>query len=263
MTSNLDGKCAVVTGSTSGIGQAIAAALADQGANVVLNGIEAADEGRVIAADMGRERSARVEYVAADLSDPCAAAGLIDEANGLFGGVDILVNNAGIQHTAPVESFPPAKWDTILALMLSAAFHTTRRAIPHMQSRGWGRVINIASSHGLVASPNKAAYVSAKHGLVGLTRVVALENAAAGITVNAICPGWVETPLIRPQIEALAEREKLSIDDAKTELVRHKQPSGAFVQPEQIGATAAFLCSDAASQINGTTLSVDGCWTAQ
>lgn len=260
---DLNGRTAVVTGSTSGIGHAIAVALADAGARVVINGIEPPDEGVGVAEELARAHQTEARYSNADMSQPEQVYGLIDEALDAFGSLDILVNNAGIQYTAPVQDFPREKWDAILAIMLSAAFHATQRALPHMQSGGWGRIINIASAHGLVASPNKSAYVSAKHGLVGLTKVVALENADRGITCNAICPGWVETPLIRQQIEDLAEREGLSIEDAKVELVRHKQPSRRFVQPEQIGALAAWLCSDAASQVTGTPLSVDGGWTAQ
>jgi 3-hydroxybutyrate dehydrogenase len=263
MTPDLGNKAAVVTGSTSGIGHAIAAALAAAGARVMLNGIESREEGAAVADRLAKVYACDIRYTRADLSEPAAAGRVVDEAQKAFGTVDILVNNAGIQHTDPIESFPPEKWDAILAVMLTSAFHTTRRVVPMMQERQWGRIINIASAHGRVASPNKAAYVSAKHGLVGLTRVVALENAAVGITTNAICPGWVETPLIRPQIEAIAERENISIDEAKTELVRHKQPSMRFVQPEQIGAMSVFLCSDAASQINGAALSIDGGWTAQ
>jgi len=259
----LEGRSAVVTGSTSGIGHAIAEALAGAGARVMLNGIEPQAEGDAIAARIAQQHGVDARYSPADMSDPDAVGGMIETAMSELGGVDILVNNAGIQHTDPVESFPVEKWDAIMAIMLSSAFHTMRHAVPWMQRNGWGRIINTASAHGLVASPNKAAYVSAKHGLVGLTKVVALENADRGITCNAICPGWVETPLIRKQIEDLAARENLSIEDAKVELVRHKQPSRQFVQPEQIGACAVFLCSDAASQITGTTLSVDGGWTAQ
>lgn len=260
---DLNGRTAVVTGSTSGIGRAIAAALADAGARVVINGIEPLEEGEGVADELARSHQTETRYSNADMSQPEQVLDLIDETLDTFGSLDILVNNAGIQHTAPVQEFPREKWDAILAIMLSAAFHATRRALPHMQAGGWGRIINIASAHGLVASPNKAAYVSAKHGLVGLTKVVALENADRGITCNAICPGWVETPLIRQQIEDLAGREGLSIEDAKVELVRHKQPSRRFVQPEQIGTLATYLCSEAASQITGASLPVDGGWTAQ
>ena len=216
-----------------------------------------------IARELADAHGVEVHYSDADMSKPDEVTGLIDAAVSAWGRIDIVVNNAGIQHTAPIESFPVEKWDAIQAIMLGSAFHTMRRAVPHMQEQGWGRIINTASAHGLVASPNKAAYVAAKHGLVGLTKVVALENADRGITCNAICPGWVETPLIRRQIEDIAERDGISIDAAKVELVRHKQPSRAFVQPEQIGAMAVYLCSDAASQITGTSLSIDGGWTAQ
>lgn len=260
---DLNGRTAVVTGSTSGIGHAIASALADAGARVVINGIEPIEEGERVAGELARKHQTEARYSNADMSQPEQIQHLIKEAHDAFGSLDILVNNAGIQHTAPIQEFPPDKWDAIIAIMLSAAFHSIRQSLPHMQAAGWGRIINIASVHGLVASPNKAAYVSAKHGLVGLTKVVALENADRGITCNAICPGWVETPLIQQQIDDLAEREGLSIEDAKVELVRHKQPSRRFVQPEQIGALAAWLCSDAASQVTGTPLSVDGGWTAQ
>lgn len=263
MTPDLNGKTAVITGSTSGIGHAVAAAMAAAGARVMLNGIEPFEEGRAIAERLSQVYASDIRYTPADMASADDAAGLIRDTHAAFGRVDVLVNNAGIQHTAPIEEFPPDKWDAILAIMLTAAFHTTRTAVPLMKENGWGRIINIASAHGRVASPNKSAYVSAKHGLVGLTKVVALENARDGITSNAICPGWVETPLIRPQIEDIAEREGIGIDSAKVELVRHKQPSHRFVQPEQIGAFAAFLCSDAASQITGTELSIDGGWTAQ
>lgn len=263
MTADLTGRTAVVTGSTSGIGHAVAAALAAAGASVYVNGIEPLEEGRAIAARLASVYAGDVRYSAADMADPDAAVGLIEDARAAFDRVDILVNNAGIQHTAPIEEFPPEQWDRILAIMLSSSFHTIRAAMPAMKARGWGRIINISSAHGLVASANKAAYVSAKHGLIGLTKVVALENAASGITSNAICPGWVETPLIREQIERIAERDGTGLEAAKTELVRHKQPSHRFVQPEQIGALAAFLCSDAASQITGASLSIDGGWTSQ
>lgn len=260
---NLDGRTAVVTGSTSGIGHAIAAALAAEGARIVLNGIEPQAEGDSLAAELTAAHGVEARYIAADLARADDAIGLIDATVDAFGSVEVVVNNAGIQHTAPIEEFPVEQWDAIQAIMLGSAFHTIRRAIPHMRERGWGRIINTASAHGLVASPNKAAYVAAKHGLVGLTKVVALENADRGITCNAICPGWVETPLIRRQIEELAKREGLSIDEAKVELVRHKQPSRRFVQPEQVGAMAVYLCTDAAAQVTGTTLSIDGGWTAQ
>lgn len=260
---DLHDKTAVVTGSTSGIGRAIAAALAEAGARVTINGIESETEGEAIARELADAHGVEVRFSGADMTQPDEIRGMVDDAVAAFGRLDIVVNNAGIQHTAPIEEFPVEKWDAIQSIMLDSAFHTIQRAIPHMQANGWGRIINTASAHGLVASPNKAAYVAAKHGLVGLTKVVALENADRGITCNAICPGWVETPLIRNQIEAIADRENISIDDAKVELVRHKQPSRRFVQPEQIGSMAVYLCSDAASQITGTTMSIDGGWTAQ
>ena len=190
-------------------------------------------------------------------------ARLIADAEKTFGGVDILVNNAGIQHVAPVEEFPPEKWDQILAINLSSSFHSIRAALPGMKKRGWGRIVNVASSHGLVASAQKAAYVAAKHGLVGLTKVVALETAATGVTCNAICPGWVLTPLVQKQIDALAARRRISLDEAKADLLAEKQPSHEFATPEQIGGVAVFLCSPAADQIRGASLSVDGGWTAQ
>lgn len=260
---SLKGKAALVTGSTSGIGRAVAETLAAQGAAVMINGLEDADRGAAIAAEIGERHGAQAVFDGADLSRPQAVRALVERCTAELGSVDILVNNAGVQHTAAVQEFPAEKWDLILAVNLSAAFHAIAAAVPHMQRRGWGRIINTASAHGLVASVNKAAYVSAKHGLVGLTKVVALENAARGITCNAICPGWVETPLIQAQIDRIAQEQGLSNEDAKVELVRHKQPSLRFVQPEQIGALAAFLCSDAASQITGTSLPVDGGWTAQ
>lgn len=259
----LNDRTAVVTGSTSGIGEAIAAAMAASGCNVVLNGIESREEGDAMATELCRLHGVDAVYSPADMRRPDEIAGMITGAAERFGSVDILVNNAGVQHTAPIEEFPVEQWDAIQSIMLGSAFHTIRTAVPYMQRSGWGRIINTASAHGLVASVNKAAYVSAKHGLVGLTKVVALENADRGITCNAICPGWVETPLIRRQIEEIAERDGLTIEDARIELVRHKQPSRQFVQPGQIGAYAVFLCSDAAAQITGASLSIDGGWTAQ
>lgn len=259
----LKGKAAVVTGSTSGIGLAMARALASVGARVVVNGIEPAEQGDAIAAEIAEAFGVETFYRQADMADPDAVQALVRACAERFGSVDVLVNNAGIQFTAPTESFPREKWDAIIAVNLSSAFHAAQAALPYMQKAGWGRIINTASTHGLVASVNKAAYVAAKHGVVGLTKVIALENAADGITCNAICPGWVETPLIGTQIEKLAEEQNLSIEDAKVELVRHKQPSRRFVQPSQVGAMAVFLCSDAASSITGTSLPMDGGWTAQ
>lgn len=261
---SLSGKTAVVTGSTSGIGLAIAHALAAQGSNVLVNGLEAAPgEGARVAAEIAEMHGVQTRFSGANMLAPRDIAAMIDEAAAALGGVHILVNNAGVQHTAPVEAFPEEAWDRIMAINLSAAFHAIKAALPHMRRAGWGRIVNTASVHGLVASVHKAAYVAAKHGLVGLTKVVALENADQGITCNAICPGWVETPLIARQIADVAEREGLSIDDAKVELVRHKQPSRRFVQPGHIGAMVVFLCSDAAAQMTGAALPLDGAWTAQ
>ena len=259
----LAGKTAVVTGSTSGIGLGIAEALAAQGADVLLNGFgDPAEIDRVRTALTGTH-GVRVSYSAADMSKPAEIEGMIIQAADELDGVDILVNNAGIQHTAPIREFPIERWDAIIAINLTAAFCATRAVLPHMESRGWGRIINIASAHGLVASVHKAAYVAAKHGVLGLTKVVALETARTGVTCNAICPGWVLTPLVQKQIDDIAMREGLSGDDARAKLLGEKQPSLEFATPDQIGALAAFLCSDAAAQIRGAALPVDGGWTAQ
>ncbi|MBA1148842.1 3-hydroxybutyrate dehydrogenase [Ectothiorhodospiraceae bacterium WFHF3C12] len=260
---NLSGKSAIVTGSTSGIGLAVAEALAAQGSAVLLNGLESQADGDRMAAELAEKHGVKAVFSPADMQKPDEINAMVEQAARELGSVDILVNNAGIQYTANVEDFPPERWDAIIAVNLSSAFHAIHAAVPHMKRAGWGRIINTASAHGLVASVQKAAYVSAKHGIVGLTKVVALENADQGVTCNAICPGWVETPLIQKQIDKIAEEQGLSNEDAKVELVRHKQPSRQFVQPEQIGALAAFLCSDAASQITGASLPVDGGWTAQ
>lgn len=259
----LKGKTAVVTGSTSGIGLGIAQALAAQGAEVMLNGF--GDRAEIEKLRLGLERlsGAKAAYHEADMSKPAEVAALVLDAERQFGKVDILVNNAGIQHVAPVEDFPADKWDLVLAINLTASFHTIRAALPGMKKRNWGRVINIASAHGLVASANKAAYVAAKHGLVGLTKTVALETATTGITCNAINPGWVLTPLVQKQIDALAFHDRMSVEAAKAKLLSEKQPSHDFATPEQIGGIAVFLCSDAAAQIRGTSISVDGGWTAQ
>src|SRR5215213_9293351 len=259
----LKGRSAVVTGSTSGIGLGIAEALAAQGANVLLNGFGDPAEIEKVRATLAEKHSVRVSYSAADMSKPDEIDGMIAHSTNDLGGVDILVNNAGIQHTAPVREFPMERWHAIIAINLTAAFCATRAVLPHMESRGWGRIINIASAHGLVASVHKAAYVAAKHGVLGLTKVVALETARTGVTCNAICPGWVLTPLVQKQIDDIAERERLSGDDARAKLLSEKQPSLEFATPEQIGALAAFLCSDAAAQIRGVALPVDGGWTAQ
>jgi 3-hydroxybutyrate dehydrogenase len=259
----LKGKAAVVTGSTSGIGLGVARALAAQGAHVLLNGFGPADEIDRLRSALAAEFGVKVAYSAADMSKPAEIARMMEQAARDLGKVDILVNNAGIQHTSPVESFPVEKWDAVIAINLSAVFHAIRAALPAMKTRNWGRIINIASAHGLVASVNKVAYVAAKHGVVGITKVVALETAATGITCNAICPGWVLTPLVQKQVDDWAAREKISNEQAKLALLSEKQPSREFVTPEQIGGLAVFLCSDAAAQMRGTALSVDGGWTAQ
>lgn len=259
----LKGKVAVVTGSTSGIGLGIATALAAQGADIVLNGFGDAAEIEKVHAGLAAQHGVKVLYDGADLSKGDAVRGLVDNAVRQMGRIDILVNNAGIQHTALIEDFPTEKWDAILALNLSAVFHGTAAALPHMKKQGFGRIINIASAHGLVASANKSAYVAAKHGVVGFTKVTALETAGQGITANAICPGWVRTPLVEKQISALAEKNGVDQETAARELLGEKQPSLQFVTPEQLGGTAVFLASDAAAQITGTTVSVDGGWTAR
>lgn len=259
----LKGKRAVITGSTSGIGMAIARALAGAGADVVINGFGDADAIEKERVGIEKEFGVKAYYLNADLMKEQATRDFIDAAAKAMGGLDILVNNAGIQHTDLIENFPIDKWNAIIALNLSAVFHGTAAALPHMKKQGWGRIINIASAHGLVASVNKSAYVAAKHGVVGLTKVTALENAGNGVTCNAICPGWVRTPLVEKQIQALAQKNNLSIDDAARELLSEKQPSLQFVTTEQLGGAAVFLASDAAAQMTGTTLSIDGGWTAR
>ena len=259
----LKGKVALVTGSTSGIGLGIARTLAAEGADVVLNGFGDATAIESLQREIREEHGVRVDYSAADMSQPEQVVGMIEQATSRLGRVDVLVNNAGIQHTAPVHAFPPDKWDAIIAINLSAAFHAIRAVLPQMLERGWGRLINIASVHGLVASADKAAYVAAKHGLVGLTKVVALETATTGLTCNAICPGWVLTPLVQKQIDDRAAREGIAVEQAKLELLAEKQPSLEFVMPEQLGSLVAFLCSPAADQLRGQALAVDGAWTAQ
>lgn len=259
----MKGKVAVVTGSTSGIGMGVASAFAAQGADVLLNGFGDAARISELRESLARTHRVRVGYSAADMSKPAEIQAMIEQAHAELGRIDILVNNAGIQHTAPVHEFPAERWDAIIAINLSAAFHAIQWALPAMLDRNWGRIVNIASAHGLVASPNKAAYVAAKHGLMGLTKVVALETATTGITCNAICPGWVLTPLVQRQIDAIAARDALDPAAAKLQLLSEKQPSLEFATPEQIAAAAVFLCSDAAAQIRGIALPVDGGWTAQ
>lgn len=257
--STLKGKTALVTGSTSGIGLAMAIALAKQGANIMVNGFGEKD---VAIAEI-KACGVEVDYHGADMSKPEEIADLIVQTEKRFGSLDILINNAGIQYTANVEDFPADKWDSIIAINLSSAFHTTHHALPGMKSRNWGRIINIASVHGLVASMQKAAYVAAKHGIIGLTKVVALENAHTGITCNAICPGWVLTPLVQKQVDARAERDHVSNDEAKKALVSEKQPSGQFVSPEQLAALAVFMCGPDASEVRGVAWNMDGGWVAQ
>lgn len=257
------GKTALVTGSTSGIGLGIAEALAREGANLVLNGFGDIEEPMRRVREAGKNGGASVRHHGADMSKPSEIADMMAFAASEGAGVDILVNNAGIQYVAKVEDFPTEKWDAILAINLSSAFHTMRLALPAMRAAGWGRVINIASTHGLVASPEKSAYVAAKHGIVGLTKSAALETATTPVTVNAICPGWVLTPLVQKQIDARAQAQNLSADEAKRELLGEKQPSLQFTTPEQLGELAVFLCTSAADNVRGVAWQVDGGWTAQ
>ena len=259
MMKMLEGKTALVTGSTSGIGLGIAIALAEQGANIIMNGFGEKDAAIAQVKALGVE----VEYHGADMSKASEIEDMMKFADKRFGGVDILVNNAGIQHVANIDDFPVDRWDAIIAINLTSAFHTTRLAMPVMKQRNWGRIINMASVHGLVASAQKSAYVAAKHGIVGLTKVTALETAQTGITCNAICPGWVLTPLVQKQVDARAEKEKVSNEEAKKLLLSEKQPSGEFVTPEQLAALAVFFCSPAASQIRGVAWNMDGGWAAQ
>ncbi len=254
----LAGKTAVVTGSNSGIGLGVAHALAAAGAHVVINSFTDRAEDHDLALDMARTHGVDVRYIQADMSKGDACRALIEQA----GACDILVNNAGIQHVAPIEEFPGDKWDAIIAINLSSAFHTTAAALPGMRAAGWGRVINIASAHGLTASPYKGAYVAAKHGVVGFTKVTALETAQEPITANAICPGYVLTPLVEAQIPETMKKYDMSRDDVIKKVMLDRQPSKEFATVEQLGGTAVFLCSDAAAQITGTTISVDGGWTA-
>ncbi|MDM0040909.1 3-hydroxybutyrate dehydrogenase [Variovorax sp. J22G21] len=255
----LKGKTALVTGSTSGIGLAIAKALAQQGANLVLNGFGDAEGPQTEITALGVQAA----YHGADMSKPEQIEDMMKFAASKFGRVDILVNNAGIQHVAKVEDFPPERWDAVIAINLTSAFHTTRLAVPAMRAANWGRIINVASAHGLVASAQKSAYVAAKHGIVGLTKSVALETATTGITSNAICPGWVLTQLVQKQIDDRAAREGISALQAQNELLGEKQPSLQFTTVEQLGGLAVFLCSPAADQVRGVAWAMDGGWTAQ
>ena len=258
----MEGQLALVTGSTSGIGLGIARALASEGADVVLNGFGDADEIERTRRELEKRHGIEALYESVDLTDVAAVEAMFSRLDAR-GGVDVLVNNAGVQHVAPLESFPAERWDLVIAVNLSAAFHTTRLALPSMRARGRGRIVNVASAHGLVASPEKAAYVAAKHGLIGLTKVTALETAESGVTCNAICPGWVLTPLVQAQIDERAAAEGLSLEEAKRALLEEKQPSLEFVTPEQLAALVLFLCSPAADQVRGASLSMDGGWTAR
>ena len=255
----LKGKTALVTGSTSGIGLGIAQSLAAQGANIVLNGFGDIDGPKSQVQALG----VKVAYHGADISKPAEIADMMKFAAAEFGRVDILVNNAGIQHVSPVEDFPPEKWDAIIAINLSSAFHTTRLAVPAMKAAGWGRILNIASAHGLVASAQKSAYVASKHGLVGFTKSIALETATTGVTCNAICPGWVLTPLVQKQIDARAKNEGITVEQANTELLAEKQPSLQFTTPEELGSLAVYLCSPGANNVRGVAWNMDGGWVAQ
>jgi len=260
---SLEGKVALVTGSTSGIGLAIAQAFASEGCSVMLNGLGEPDAIHGLRDDIAGKAGVKVAYHSADMSRPAEIADLVTDTQAKLGGVDILVNNAGIQHVARVEKFPPDKWDAIIAINLSSSFHTIRAALPRMKQKGWGRIINIASTHGLVASSHKIAYVAAKHGLIGLTKVMGIECADTGVTCNAICPGFVSTPLAQAQIEVRAKADKISVDQASRLLIAEKQPQIQFTKPEQIAGLAVFLASDTASNMQGTALVSDGGWTAQ
>ena len=257
------GKSVVVTGSTSGIGLGLAKTFAAAGAKVTLNGL--GDKGAIerLRREMSEEHQTEVRFDGANLLDPAEVRGLIERTTAALGTVDVLINNAGMQFTARTESFPPERWQTILDLNLSAVFHATSAVLPQMYERNWGRIINIASAHGLVASVEKSAYVASKHAVLGLTKVVGLESAKTGVTCNAICPGWVLTPLVEQQIRARAESNNSDFETEKAKLLEEKQPSGEFVTPEQIGQLALFLCSNGADQIRGQSLPIDGGWTAQ
>jgi len=255
----LKGKTALVTGSTSGIGLGLALALARQGANVMLNGFGDVEGAKAQVAALG----GGVAYHGADMSKPAEIEAMVHACESAFGAVDILVNNAGIQHVAPIEDFPVDRWDAVIAINLSSAFHAMRVALPGMKLRNWGRVINLASVHGLVASAQKSAYVAAKHGVVGLTKVAALETATTGVTVNAICPGWVLTPLVQKQVDARAAQAGIGNEEAKRQLLAEKQPSLQFTTTEQLAELALFLCSPAADNIRGVAWNVDGGWLAQ
>lgn len=259
----LTGKTALITGSTSGIGLATAHVLAEQGINLVLHGLMDEAEGIALATHFAEQYNINTLFDNANLMEPQEISLLIERSLEVMGSIDILVNNAGIQHTESIDTFPENKWNAIIAINLTAAFHTIQKSLPSMKNNGWGRIINIASVHGLVASLNKAAYVSAKHGIIGLTKVVALECAEQGITANAICPGWVDTPLINNQIDDIAQKQQVDFEEAKYNLVTAKQPLPEMMNPRQIGEFILFLCSDSARSITGASLPMDGAWTAQ
>jgi len=259
----IKGKTALITGSTSGIGLATAHVLAEQGVNLVLHGLMTEAEGTALAQEFSTKYGIKTLFDDANLMESTAIDTLMARVVDTMGSIDILVNNAGIQHTEEVDTFPESKWNAIIAINLTASFHTIQKVLPSMKKNNWGRIINIASVHGLVASKNKAAYVAAKHGLIGLTKVVALENAEKGITANAICPGWVDTPLINNQIKEIAEQQNVSFEQAKYNLVTAKQPLPEMMDPRQIGEFILFLCSDGARNITGASLPMDGAWTAQ
>ena len=259
----LQGKVALVTGSTSGIGLGIAHALAGAGADIVMNGFGDPGDIARLREDISSQHGVRVAYAGGDISDAEAVGHMVAQGAAELGSVDILVNNAGVQFVSSIAAFPVAQWQRVIAINLTGAFLAMQAAIPGMKARGWGRIINIASAHGLVASAEKSAYVAAKHGLVGLTKVGAIELANDGITCNAICPGWVLTPLVEVQVTARAEAAGITVEDAKRQMVGEKQPMNRFTTPAQIGATAVFLCSEGAATITGTSISVDGGWVAQ
>jgi len=263
MAKILAGRSAVITGSTSGIGQAIARAYAAEGANIMLNGFGEAAAIESLRAGLAKDHGVKVQFHGADMSKPAEIRDLIAKAESAFGAVDILVNNAGIQHVAPIQDFPEERWDAIIAINLSSAFHATKAALPGMMKRRWGRIINIASAHGLVASPNKSAYVSAKHGIIGFTKATAVETAEHGIRSNAICPGFVHTPLVQKQIADRAREAGVSEDKAARDIILAPQPTKEFVTVEQIAQTALFLVSPGADQTTGASFSIDGGWTAR
>jgi len=260
---SLNGKVALVTGSTSGIGLGVARALATAGAAIMLNGFGDAQRIEALRASLEAEHGVKVGYCGADVSKPEQTTAMVADTVKMLGSLDILVNNAGVQFIADVEDFPDERWDQIIAINLSGVFHGMKAAIPGMKAKGWGRIINVASAHGLVASPQKVAYVAAKHGVVGMTKVAAIELANAGVTVNAICPGWVLTPLVEKQLQDRANRDGITVAEETHAFVTEKQPMAQFTTPEQIGGLVVFLCSDVASTITGAPLSIDGGWVAQ